>query len=147
MSKRSHFPFGESLTIPEIAKLAGGWDRRTMLNYANRGEIPAEIVNPGKTTRRYANTPQLCQWCTEMYINRQLRQRMARRVSPNSAGAVGFAKRLHRIKTDYQRMIERRPLKTWRLSDLNQLFDCLEYLEIMRQQVKTYIDYKRRREK
>jgi hypothetical protein len=118
-----------------------------MLNYANRGEIPAEIVNPGETTRRYAETPKLRQWCTEMNINQQLKTRRARRVSPNSVDSVSFAKRLHRIKTDYQRMIGRRPLQTWTLFDLGELFDCLEYLDTMRLQVETYMNHHKKRQR
>jgi len=103
-----------------------------MLNKANAGEIPAEIINPDRPTRRYAATPKLRQWCNELNINNQLRRELSRKVSPRSIDSVRFIKRLHSAQIDFHRLIARRPLNTWSLFELDQLLKRLEYIETMR---------------
>jgi hypothetical protein len=139
------FPILKSLTIPQIAVLAG-CSRRTMLKIANAGEIPADIVNPGRTMRRYADTPRLRQWCNELNINNQVGRQLRRQASPRSVDAVRFIQRLHRAKIDFHRLRTRRPLRTWSLFELDQLLKRLEYIETMRIPVEAWMDQKRRSE-
>ena len=115
-----------------------------MLKKANRGEIPAEIANPGRTMRRYTNTPKLRQWCTRENIDNQLRRELARQVSPISIDAVRFIQRLHRAGIDFHRLITRRPLSTWSLFELDKLLQRIQYIETtMRIPVEKWMEAKR----
>lgn len=114
-----------------------------MLKIANAEEIPAEIVNPGRAMRRYADTPKLRQWCNELKINNQVKRQLSRQTSPTSIDAVRFINRLHRAKIDFHRLIIRRPLNTWSLFELDQLLKRLEYIETMRIPVETFMKGKR----
>ncbi len=103
-----------------------------MWNLANAGQIPGELVNPGRSHRRYRDTRRLRAWCTMMREKKMALRKSRRLVTKPDFFSQSrvLSQRLTSVINYHLRGL---PLRGW---PTKTIFDMLVRLDLIRDIIK-----------